>query len=155
VEIGSHVDAEPSKRSTSRHRWSIGSSGSSYIAHTENRRPGPFFHVAIVSGCHHCKLFGLCWEEFGFAAGTFTIRNAIQRVDGKPTLVPTKTAMSRRSVRLPAFAVAALRVQKNRQAFEHAMASDRLQARGLVLTSTVGTSLQPSDVTHRVQALLE
>ena len=51
----------------------------------------------------------------------------MQRVDGKPTFVEPKTSLSRRTVTLPASAVAALRVQHDRQAFERVMAGERWQ----------------------------
>jgi integrase len=79
----------------------------------------------------------------------------MQRVDGKPTFVEPKTALSRRTVTLPASAVTALRVQHERQVLERLMAGEHWREWGLVSASTVGTPLEPSNVTHKLQALLK
>ncbi len=55
---------------------------------------------------------------------------------------------------LPASAVAALRVQKDRQAFKRQVAAECWREWGPVFTSSIGTPLDPSNVTHRFQRLL-
>lgn len=100
------------------------------------------------------ELFGLSWDDVDFGRGTLTVRRALQRINGKPTFVEPKTEKSRRTVNLPASAIAALRVQQDRQAFERRVSGDYWQEWGLVFTSTVGTPLEPSNVTHRLQRLL-
>jgi integrase len=96
----------------------------------------------------------LRWQDVDFAAGTLTVRHAMQRVGGKPTFVEPKTPLSRRSITLTASAVAALRTQHDRQTFDHASAGDSWQEWGLVFASSIGTALEPSNVTHRLQRLL-
>jgi integrase len=115
-----------------------------FIAHTADNRLGPLFHVAIASGLRQGELFGLRWEDVDLAAGTLYVRHTLQRIDGGLALVEPKTALSRRTVTLPDSAVAALRVQKDRQTFERAMAGDIWREGGFVFTSTVGTPLNPS-----------
>ena len=83
-----------------------------------------------------------------------TVRHAMQRVDGKPTFVEPKTPLSRRTVTLPASAVAALHVQHDRQAFEREMGGERWREWDLVFPSTIGTPLEPSNVIHRLHRLL-
>lgn len=126
----------------------------SFIAFTADDRLGPLFHVAIASGLRQGELFGLRWDDVDLAAGVLRVRHALQRIDGELTLVEPKTALSRRTVTLPASAVAALRVQKDRQTFERAQAGDRWQEAGFVFTSTVGTPLNPSNVDKRLKSLL-
>lgn len=125
-----------------------------FIEYTRDDRLGPLFHVAIASGLRQGELLGLRWQDVDLSAGTLTVRHAMQRVNGKPTLVEPKTALSRRTVTLPASAVAALRVQHDRQAFERAAAGEKWQEWNLVFASGIGTPLEPSNVTHRLQALL-
>lgn len=122
-----------------------------FIEHTKGDRLGPLFHVAIASGLRQGELFGLRWEDVDFAVGTITVRYALQRIDGKPTLVEPKTDKSRRMVTLPASALAALRVQKDRQAFERQVQGESWREWSLVFTSSIGTPLEPSNVTHRFQ----
>jgi integrase len=65
-----------------------------------------------------------------------------------------KTALSRRTVNLPNSAVAALRMQHERQTFERVLAGDRWHECGLVFPPTVGTLLEPSKVIARLHRLL-
>ena len=124
------------------------------IAHTADDRLGPLFHVAIASGLRQGELFGLRWQDVDLEAGALRVRHALQRVDGVLTLVEPKTDLSRRTVTLPASAVAALRAQKDRQIFARAMAGESWREGGYVFTSTVGTPLNPSNVSKRLHAHL-
>jgi len=125
-----------------------------FLDFTKDDRLGPLFHVAITTGLRQGELFGLRWPDVDLAAGTLTVRHALQRINGKPTLVAPKTDKSRRTVTLPASAVAALREQRKRQLQERLLAGSRWQDWGLVFASTIGTPLEPTNVTHRFQRLL-
>jgi integrase len=117
-------------------------------------RPGPLFHVAIASGLRQGELFGLRWQDADLTTGTLTVRHAMQRINGKLTLVEPKTSLSRGTVTLPSSAILALRVQHDRQAFARVAAGDQWQDWELVFASTIGTPLEPSNVTHQLQAAL-
>ena len=125
-----------------------------FLAFTKGDRPGPLFHVAITTGLRQGELFGLRWQDVDLTAGTLAVRHAMQRVAGVPTLVEPKTTLSHRTVTLPASAIAALKAQRTRQLEECLLAGGRWQDRGLVFASTIGTPLEPSNVTHRFQRLL-
>ncbi len=125
-----------------------------FIEATRDDRLGPLFHVAIASGLRQGELAGLRWQDVDLAAGTLTVRYAMQRVEGKPTFVEPKTALSRRTVTLPASAAAALKTQRVRQVEERLLAGDRWQDWGLVFASTIGTPLEPSNVAARLHKLL-
>jgi len=117
---------------------------------------GPLFTVAIASGLRQGELLGLRWEDIDLAAGELRVRHALQRIDGKPTLVEPKTTRSRRTINLPAVAVDALRTQRVRQVERHLLLGVRWMGNDdLVFTSTVGTPCNPSNVTHRLQAVLK
>ncbi len=126
-----------------------------FIATTAGDRLGPLFHVAIASGLRQGELFGLRWQDVDLNAGTLTVRHAMQRVNGKPTFVEPKTALSQRTVTLPASAVAALRAQRTCQIENRLLAGSRWQDWGLVFCSSIGTPLEPSNVGHRLHKLLE
>ncbi len=55
---------------------------------------------------------------------------------------------------MPAASIAALRAHQLRQPAEHLAAGSRWQEWGLVFPSSVGTPLDGSNVTHRLQKLL-
>jgi integrase len=73
------------------------------------------FTVAVVTGLRQGELLGLRWSDVDLAAGTLTVRQALQRVDGTLQAVETKTARSRRTVPLPVLALDALRAHRTRQ----------------------------------------
>jgi integrase len=126
-----------------------------FLDATRDDRFGPLFHVAIASGLRQGELLGLQWEDVDFAAGTVTVRRALQRIDKRPVFVEPKSDRSRRTVNLPASAVAALKIQKDRQAFARQAAGEHWQEQDLVFASTIGTPLDAPNVTHRLQALLK
>ena len=41
---------------------------------------------------------GLRWQDVDLSAGTLTVRNALQRIDGEWQFVPPKTERSRRKL---------------------------------------------------------
>jgi integrase len=126
-----------------------------FIEHTREHRLGPLFQVAIATGMRQGELLGLRWSDVDLAAGTLAVRQALKRDgDGKLTYGAPKTKKSRRVIALPAFAVAALEQQRRNQAVDQAWAGDRWADSGLVFTSTIGTPLDASNVTHTFQAEL-
>ncbi len=78
----------------------------------------------------------------------------LQRIDGKPQLVDLKTERSRRTLPLPAVTASALRAHRARQSQERLLAGSRWQDWGLVFASTIGTPLDPRNLTDRYKALL-
>jgi integrase len=82
------------------------------------------------------------------------VRQSLQRVNGEYELVPPKTALSRRTIVLPNFTIAALRAHRDRQAFERTRAGERWEGRDLVFTSPAGHPLHGPTVTRRFQQLL-
>ncbi len=125
-----------------------------FLAVTRDDRLGPLFHVAIATGLRQGELFGLRWQDVDLASGTLTVRHALQRINGTRMLVEPKTDLSRRTVTLPASAVAALRVQRTRQLEARLLAGARWQDEGFVFTSTIGTPLEPSNVVAHLHRLL-
>jgi integrase len=87
--------------------------------------------------------------------GTLTLRNALQRVDGKLKLVEPKSDRSRRTVALPDFAVRALRTHNVRQAEERLLAGSSWKQTGYVFVSSIGTPLDGPRVTRRFQKILD
>jgi integrase len=121
---------------------------------TNDDRLGPLFLVGITSGLRQGELLALRRENVDLTAATLTVRYALQRIDKTPVLVEPTTKKSRRAITQPASAVTALVVQKDRQTFARQLASDRWQEWGSVFASSIGTPLNPSNVTHQFQELL-
>jgi integrase len=89
--------------------------------------------------------------------GVVRVRKQLQRLEGKPQLVDLKTRQSRRTISLPAALIPALRSHRTRQIAERLALGERWQgeAWGLVFTSTIGTPLDPRNLTDRYKALLQ
>ncbi len=126
-----------------------------FIEQIKDDRFGPLFHIAIASGLRQGELFGLRWQGVDLEKGVLTVRYGLQRIDKAWTFVEPKTRLSRRTVILPGSAVAVLRIHRKRQLEARLLAGDRWQGWDLVFPSTIGTPLEPSNVTARLHRLLE
>ena len=78
-----------------------------FLAAIRGHRLEALFTVAVGTGLRQGELLGLRWSDVDLSAGTLTVRQSLQRVDGKLTAVETKTARSRRTVPLPELALSA------------------------------------------------
>ena len=90
----------------------------------------------------------LLWSDIDLDNSALTVRHALQRQSGGLKLVEPKTAYGRRTIALPEFAVTALRNHRVRQAQERLLAGKEWQDTGHVFTTTIGTPLDPDNVTH-------
>jgi integrase len=107
--------------------------------------------VAVMTGLRQGELLGLCRPDVDTRAATATVRRALKLADdGSYQLGDTKTGKSRRTVNLPAAAVAALERQlEERGNVRHLTGDD------LVFADEVGRPLKRWDVTYGFQALLD
>jgi integrase len=126
------------------------------------------FAVILALGLRLGEALALSWGDISWADmdvdhGRLTVRYALQRVrpEGekkrKAMLVEPKSTASRRTVRLPAFAVQALARHRALQEQERAFAGAAWLGNpwNLVFTSTVGTPVDGRKVLTRFQKLLE
>ena len=126
-----------------------------FLEFSKDDRLGPLFAAALSTGMRQGELFGLGWEDIDFERNTVRVRRALQRVKGKPTFVEPKSESSRRTITLPAVAMAAFRMQRTRQLEQRLLAGDQWQDWGLVFSSSKGTPLDGPNVNKRLQKLLE
>jgi integrase len=98
----------------------------------------------------------LKWEDINPAAGTLTVRRALQRQRGKGlVLVEPKTPRSRRTIHLPDCAVEALRRHRARQAEARLAAGPAWQDQGLVFSTLTGGPLDPARVNEAFHRALD
>jgi integrase len=109
-------------------------------------RLGAVFSVAVAIGLRLGEALGLRWEDVDFENQTLSVRQALQRVDGKLQFVEPKSDKSRRSVPLPEVAIGALKRHRTQQKRERLKAGGSWQASGLVFTSTIGSPLDERNV---------
>lgn len=115
------------------------------LRHTAGHPLGALYTVAVGTALRQGELLGLPWKNVNLDEGRLAVREQItytnkhERVDGDP-----KTARSRRSLRLPAFCVEALR----------GMRRDRgtvVSLSGLVWTTSNGTPYSPANVRRHLR----
>jgi integrase len=113
------------------------------------------YSAAMAIGLRQGEALGLIWQDVDFDSAILTIRNSLQRVDGRLQLVEVKAQKSRRSIMLPRVAVDALLRHRRSQQQERQIAGERWQDTGFIFTTSIGTPLDGSTVTHRFQATLK
>jgi integrase len=125
---------------------------------------GPLVTVAASTGLRQGELLGLFWPDIDLEARTLTVSRSLarawQRADGELVqgwdFAEPKTARSRRTINLPAAAIAALERQEALQTAAKARMGTAWQdARGLVFTDAAGRPLRGHDVNHAFHRLLE
>jgi integrase len=75
---------------------------------TDGAAVGPLVAVALATGCRQGELLALGWEDIDLAAGTLTVRRSLAQTKAGFVVKEPKTAASRRTLSLPAFAVEVL-----------------------------------------------
>jgi integrase len=102
------------------------------------RRLGPIVEMALGSGLRVSELLGLRWEDINLDRASLQVKVQAQRPHGQWELAPLKTKKSRRKVKLPPFAVAALRAWRQQQRQERLKAGEWWESWGLVFTTQTG-----------------
>ena len=113
------------------------------------------YTVALSIGLRQGEVLGLRWQDVDLDRATLSVRFALQRIAGQLQLVEPKTRQSRRTLALPERVVTSLRQHRARQLREKLWAASRWRESGLVFTSSIGTPLDGTNVTHHLQDLLE
>ncbi len=128
-----------------------------FLDATKDDRLGNLFAVAIATGCRQGELLALQWDAVDIDAGTLAVRHTLTYREKGWTFTDPKTEQSRRVVPLTATARTAIRRQRTRNLEAQLAAGERWQggAWGLVFPSTIGTPLNASNVTTRLQRLLD
>lgn len=107
--------------------------------------------VALATGLRQGELFGLRWSDLDFAIATLHVRRALVRTPTGFGFAEPKTEGSRRTINLPAVAVAALREHRARQVAERLRVGPAWDDGDLVFCTTIGTALDASNVTRAFQ----
>ena len=109
---------------------------SALLEAAETSRLHAFIVLCLLTGVRSEEARALTWEHVDLEAGTISVWRSV-RAHGD-----TKTNRSRRTLKLPAIAVEALRGQRERQSAERAQAGELWQEYGLVFTTSVGTAYE-------------
>ena len=119
------------------------------------------FLTMLGTGLRRGEVLALRWSDIDFDAATLRVARQIRRESGKMnpetrrheggtiTFPDPKTEKSRRQVSLPEFVVTALKSHRGRQAGERLALGAAWQESGLVFTTTIGTPLDPRNVSRQ------
>ncbi len=108
----------------------------------------------MALGLRQGEALGLRWEDIDFDGGTIRVRNQLQRIDGKLTLVPPKTKRSRRALVMPTMIVDSLRQHEKRQVAEKLWAGSKWQESGFVFANRFGGPTQARRVIEQFHKAL-
>lgn len=113
------------------------------------------YTVALALGLRHGEALGLEWSHVDFTAGRLTVRQSLQYIDNRLTLVPVKTKAARRDIALPSYAITALHAHRARQLEERMVAGRAWQDHGLVFCDREGGPLWKEHVRRHLHQLTE
>jgi integrase len=120
-----------------------------------NTRWQPLYVLALLLGLRRGELLGLRWADVDLDAGVLHIRQNLVRAGGELRIQPPKTRRSRRTLPLPPQVTAALRRQQVTQAAERATAGSSWADNGLVFTTSLGTPMEPRNLTRHFYSVRE
>jgi integrase len=107
-------------------------------------------------GLRRGELLALAWDDVDLEGGIIRVRRTLQRLRGQGLVFgPPKSTRSRRSIPLPESSRAALLSHCERQEVERLAAGDSWQESGLVFTTSVGTVVEPRNLSRTFEHLME
>jgi integrase len=124
----------------------------SFLKASRDDRLYAMFVVFAVLGLRRSEVLGLRWEHVDLEQGFLQVRQGLQRIGGELTVLPTKTARSRRTIPLPAFVLRVLTAHLAAQEDERRQLAGRWPDLGYVFTTPIGTPIDPRNCTRVVQA---
>ena len=125
------------------------------LAALDSERLGLMFALGLKLGLRPGEAAALRWSDTDLDAGTLTVCRTVRvRANRADVVKATKTAASRRTLRLPDDVAADLRIHRTRQAAERLAAASWADDR-LVFASEVGTVIHPRNSRRTLTAICE
>ena len=125
------------------------------LAVAPSDRLGITAELGLYLGLRPGEVLGLQWGDIDFGDRTLSVRRSLKREQNKLRLGEPKTPGSRRTLGMPDPLVAALRRHRDRQDADRVRASDMWSAFDLVVTTEVGTPVDPSNARRALDRLCE
>jgi len=113
------------------------------------------WHLYVSTGLRRGEAIGLQWDDLDLSAGTLSVRRTLSNVGNQPVFQEPKTESSKRTIAIGESMVSRLREYKRHQAESKLAASEWLNDRDLVFTTTEGRPLRPEAVTRRLRRIVE
>lgn len=108
--------------------------------------------LTLTMGLRRGEALGLTWADVDYDNSELVLVRQLQRV-GKELVFREMKTDGRRRLPLPAVTIEALKAHRKRQLEERLLAGDRWQESDLVFPSTIGTPMDPNNVSNRFKAL--
>ncbi len=113
------------------------------------------YSVALAVGLRKGEVLGLKWSDVDLDKRTLTVRASLQRINGALVFVEPKSRQSRRTVALPQTVIDAVKLRRARRAEERLLAGSRWKDHGLVFPTTIGTPMDPRNLTRHFKRALQ
>jgi integrase len=110
--------------------------------------------LALGTGMRLGEILGLRWRDVDLERKVLRVTATLSYIDGEYTFPAPKTYRARRSVDLPAFAVAFLKQRRKAQASQQMRVRDVWQDYGVVLSDEIGEPLAPWTVSADFRRLV-
>lgn len=105
------------------------------------------YHLAVKTGMRQGELLGLKWIDLQWGSGRLYVRRQVQDVRGEGRIFQEpKTRSGRRTIQLGEGTLQALRLHRDRQQLQKAVAGERWQENDLIFPSNIGTPLDASNM---------
>ena len=115
----------------------------------------PAFALLILYGMRRGEVLGLRWQDIDLDAGTFAIRQQLQRVGGSLRTGPVKTRAGNRDLPIPGLAREALLIRQQKQAADREAFGRAWQDTGLVFTTRSGLPIEPRNLVRSFRRICD
>ncbi len=124
-----------------------------FLEVARSHRLYPAFVLALTTGMRRGEVLGLRWTDVKFATKTIKISQALIAAKGGPVFQETKTAGSRRSVKVSDEVLGILAQLEQQQNEERNMLEEMYQPHGLVFCQEDGRPLDPRSFARSFERL--
>jgi len=130
-----------------------------FLAKSQDDTLGPFWLVIVTTGLRHGEPLGLRWEDIDLDRATLSVRQAVVlpakgRGKARPVIQGPKSKAARRTIDIDPATAAALRIRKDRQAFNRKGAAF-WEDNDLVFCTGNGRILNPNNVLRSFEVIVE
>ncbi|SFX53770.1 Site-specific recombinase XerD [Thermoactinomyces sp. DSM 45891] len=126
-----------------------------FLTYAKGHRLYIAFLLGITTGLRKGEILGLRWNDVALEEKMLSVRKSLALVDGKRVLQEPKTSGSIRSVPLPSLVVQALEEHKLLQSKEKIKLGALYHDHGLVVTTSIGKPVSPSDLWKYFKSILK
>jgi integrase len=104
------------------------------------------YWLALSTGMRRGELLALKWEDLDLETARLSVRRSLGRSTHGIVIDAPKTTKGRRSIKLIASAIAALRAHRKRQLEARLVAGPEWRESGWVFTTSIGTTIDPRNL---------